>query len=150
MPSQVGAPSGHAGLAPFPVVQTDANAAEDGAYARMNASVTATTVFLVLWTRRLPCSIVITHVSSATTGRRYVPGVGMQPIRVHRQAQQRIRLDSLFLRPLNLAGYAYHLKKVPAYTWRSQLADLANEESFVFRTSLIPGASRSQSHQTHQ
>ena len=65
----------------------------------------------------------------------------MQPIRVRRQAQQRIRLDSLFLRPLNLAGYAYHLKKVPAYTWRSQLADLANEEGFVFRTSLIPGAS---------
>ena len=123
---QMGAPAGSASLVPFPVVETDATVAQDRAYARMNASVTATTEFLVLWMRRVPCSIVITHMPSATKGRRHAPGVGMQP------EQKRIRLDSLFLRPLNLAGYAYHLKKVPAYTWRMQLANLASEEDFVF------------------
>ena len=63
--------------------------------------------------------------------------MSIQAQRHHRQQvspPQRIRLDSLFLRPLNLAGYAYHLKKVPAYTWRAQLAQLASEDEFIFRS----------------
>lgn len=135
--SPLGAPSGVAWLYPFPEVQTDANSA-GGHYTRLNATVTATTDFLLFWRARERCRIILTHTRSAAprslaTSAQH-PDASIPP----RTYGSRIRIDSLFLRVLPRGAYQYHLVKVPSWTLRKGLADLANEPGWVFGNHTTP------------
>ena len=122
----VGAPAGGALLFPFPEVQTNASFSLDVSFERLNATVTATTSFLILWRASVPCHITLTHTLGLPRTARSMP--------LRKRAAQaepsRIRIDSLFVRAMTLKEYSYHLMKVPSWTWRRMLAELASEERF--------------------
>ena len=57
---------------PFPTVQTDAYRAADSML-RNNISVTATTAFVMAWSRDVPCHVHVTHASPSSGGKRPPP-----------------------------------------------------------------------------
>ena len=57
---------------PFPTVQTDAYRATD-TMLRNNISVTATTTFVMAWSRAVPCHVRVTHAPPSSSGKRPPP-----------------------------------------------------------------------------
>lgn len=92
-------------LHPYPLVQTDANRHSDETFRRLNATVTTTTAFVALVRPLKACFVQVKHVSPSQNG---------QP----KGAPSRIRIDSLFLRPLDLFDFAYIAAKADASSRR--------------------------------
>ena len=107
---------------PFPKVPTDARDHPDPTYARLNATVTATTSFIALVNTSTPCHVLLTHLRPPKPRRGVPPDL----------SPSRIRIDSLFVRALHMNEYVYQIAKIGSYTARRTLMHFANTTGFAY------------------